>query len=71
MDCPYLETGRKSRLCSAASSLMAPSIEDADTYCTTEEHYRCPMLLGHLLRGGKKGVAPQARVFSRQFENEK
>lgn len=55
MDCPYLETGGKNRVCKAASSLPkhdASSMEELDEYCMTEEHYRCPSLLGHVLRGG-------------------
>ena len=53
MGCPYLERGRTSGFCSASVTLMVPSMEETDEYCRTEEHYRCPMLLAHVLRGGR------------------
>ena len=40
------------RICNASVTLMAPGENDIVAYCTTEEHYRCPMLLSKLLRGG-------------------
>lgn len=52
MECPYLEPGRVARFCNASISLMIPSVEESSCYCTTEEHYRCPMLVSHILRGG-------------------
>ena len=52
MDCPYLEEGKTSRVCIASVTLMVPSMEEARDYCTTEDHDSCPVLLGHVLRGG-------------------
>lgn len=57
MECPYWGISMAKRFCGASATLTAPSTEDADEYCKTEEHYRCPMLLGHLLRGGDAGLA--------------
>lgn len=57
MECPYLEPGQAARFCSASVSLMIPSIEESMSYCTTEEHYRCPMLVSHILRGGEPRCA--------------
>ena len=51
MNCPYLEKGM-TEMCAASITLLAPSAEEAEEYCLTEEHYRCPMLLGHVLRSG-------------------
>ncbi|HBG46552.1 MAG TPA: hypothetical protein DDW94_06120 [Deltaproteobacteria bacterium] len=50
-ECPYLEKGNKA-VCAASISLLAPTVEDEESYCLTEEHYRCPMLLSHVLRRG-------------------
>jgi len=52
MDCPYLGGIESMRICNASVTLMAPGGNDIVAYCTTEEHYRCPMLLSKLLRGG-------------------
>ncbi|MBI1912033.1 MAG: hypothetical protein HYS21_08520 [Deltaproteobacteria bacterium] len=57
MECPYLEGGNKASYCNASFTLMVPSMDEKTTYCDTEEHYRCPMLLSHVLRGGDTGVA--------------
>lgn len=51
MECPYLEPGRLTSTCKASISRMVPSITETEEYCATEEHYRCPMLLSHVLRG--------------------
>ncbi|MBI2412084.1 MAG: hypothetical protein HYV24_02610 [Deltaproteobacteria bacterium] len=51
MNCPYLEKG-KVEMCAASITLLAPSVEETEEYCSTEEHYRCPMLLSHVLRSG-------------------
>ncbi len=41
---------------------MTPEDDDSENYCTTEEHYRCPLLLAHVLRGGRgRGVAMERR----------
>jgi hypothetical protein len=53
MECPYLEKGRVA-MCGASITMMVPSIEEEKTWCSTEDHYRCPMLLGHVLRSGAR-----------------
>ena len=60
MECPYLEAGKKSGICNASLTLMAPSIFETIVYCATEEHYRCPMLLAHTLRNGHREEAVRA-----------
>lgn len=57
MECPYFEAGTVRRVCNASLTRLAPDTEKACNYCTTEEHYRCPMLLAHVLRGGGVGKA--------------
>ena len=61
MGCPYWETGKAMSVCNASVTLMTPGSDDADNYCATEEHYRCPMLLAHVLRGGRKSVVELRR----------
>jgi len=51
MNCPYFEKGM-TEMCVASVTLLAPTMEETEEYCLTEEHYRCPMLLGHVLRSG-------------------
>ncbi len=64
MECPYLETGR--HICNASLTLMAPGIFETNIYCTTEEHYRCPMLLAHTLRNGcREAVGRAGAICSR------
>ena len=58
MECPYLETGR--HICNASLTLMAPSIFETNIYFTTEEHYRCPILIAHTLRGWRREEAIRA-----------
>lgn len=41
-------------MCGASITMMVPSIEEEKTWCSTEDHYRCPMLLGHVLRSGAR-----------------
>ncbi|MDP2683278.1 MAG: hypothetical protein Q8P28_10865 [Deltaproteobacteria bacterium] len=60
MECPYLEAGKKSGICNASLTLMAPSTFEAIVYCTTEDHYRCPMLLAHTLRNWYREEAVRA-----------
>lgn len=55
MKCPYLEAGR--HICNASLTHMAPGVFEVNTYCTTEEHYRCPMLLAYILRRGYREEA--------------
>ncbi len=53
MECPYHEKGRTA-LCGASITQMSTSAEDEESFCATEEHYRCPMLLSHVLRKGSE-----------------
>lgn len=53
MECPYLEKTRV-ELCGASVRALARVEPDEQAYCSTEEHYRCPTLLGHLLRAGAR-----------------
>ena len=57
MECPYLERDGKKSVCCASVTQLTPEGGDSENYCTTEEHYRCPMLLAHVLRGGRKSRA--------------
>lgn len=62
MGCPYLERDLVKSVCSASITHMTPDDDDSKNYCTAEEHYRCPMLLAHVLRGGRKsGVGMERR----------
>lgn len=59
MECPYLETGFDARfdevvVCGASITLTAPDADERRTYCDTEEHYRCPMLLSRVLRNRRR-----------------
>lgn len=60
MECMYLEKCRKSAVCTASLSKMIPSALERLAYCDTEEHYRCPMLIAHTLRGGRREEAARA-----------
>lgn len=53
MECPYREKGRVT-VCGASITHMTTSIDDEEAFCATEEHYRCPMLLAHVLRKGSE-----------------
>lgn len=50
-ECPYLERGDPA-VCGASITMMAPTVEEEESWCGTEDHYRCPMLLSHVLRAG-------------------
>jgi hypothetical protein len=63
MKCRYLIEGRKLSYCGASISLMVPSSHEMQTYCTTEENYRCPILLSLMLRSG--GVSKNTRTIER------
>ncbi len=52
MDCPYLETCGGVSICNASTRCMKPGELEMTRYCKIEEHYRCPILLAHILRGG-------------------
>jgi hypothetical protein len=61
MDCPYYKDAENR--CLASITRLSPDAEDSARYCTTEEHYRCPLLLASVLRGNApsagKGLALQ------------
>ncbi|MBI5903187.1 MAG: hypothetical protein HZB84_06870 [Deltaproteobacteria bacterium] len=54
MECPYLKKGMSRSVCNASVTLMTLDMEGAEGHCTTEENYRCPMLLALFLREGRK-----------------
>ena len=47
-ECPYLEKKELKSICGASITAFTPA--DESDYCSTEEHYRCPMLISHMLR---------------------
>lgn len=49
-ECPYIETKPQDFVCGASVTSMVPSVSEFTTYCDTEEHYRCPILLARVLR---------------------
>lgn len=49
-ECPYIEARPEDLVCGASVASMVPSIVEFTTYCDTEEHYRCPILLARVLR---------------------
>lgn len=53
MECPYHEKGRAA-VCGASITRLLTSTEDEKAFCASEEHYRCPMLLAHVLRKGSE-----------------
>ena len=55
--CPYLEEGRTIKSCNASRTLLVPSIERHGAYCSNDDHYRCPVLLGHVMRAGRPKTA--------------
>lgn len=56
--CPYLREEGEKPLCMTSSIRMSPNSLNFTQYCTTEEHYRCPLLLAHtLMNGCRKSVA--------------
>ncbi len=57
-ECPYLRPGQKGGcVCAASITNMAPSSIELKLYCTTEDHYRCPILLSRTLREGARRAA--------------
>ncbi len=53
MDCPYLEPCGEESICNASTTrCMKPGEAEIARYCKVEGHYRCPILLAHVLRGG-------------------
>lgn len=49
-ECPYIESRPENPVCQASVTRMVPSASEFITYCDTEEHYRCPILLARVLR---------------------
>lgn len=63
--CEYLKP-EDNFVCKASKTNMIPSIFEFNIYCTTEEHYRCPLLLARTLRDGyREGVEKAGAVLSR------
>lgn len=63
-ECPYIETRPQKPVCGASMTSMVPSVLELTTYCDTEEHYRCPILLARVLRessGSTRGAAVTGR----------
>ena len=44
MDCKCIYLSEEA-ICDASLSHMVPKLFDYDAYCTSEEHYRCPIRL--------------------------
>ena len=61
-ECPYVETRHKSFICGASISKMEPGVSEFATYCGTEDHDRCPILLARVLR--EASPARPQRTFS-------
>ncbi|MCC6502505.1 MAG: hypothetical protein IT362_05140 [Deltaproteobacteria bacterium] len=49
-ECPYIETRPEDFICGASVTSMVPSVSEFTTYCGSEDHYRCPILLARVLR---------------------
>lgn len=58
-NCPYLNEV----VCKASVTNMTPSLFETTVYCTTEEHYRCPILLARTLRDGHAEGLYRANAF--------
>ncbi len=56
MDCPYYKSVQTDKACLASVTRLRPEAEEAGKYCTTEEHYRCPLLLASILRGNANAL---------------
>ncbi len=52
--CPYLEEGRIIKSCNASRTLLIPSVDRHGAHCSGDDHYRCPVLLGHVMRSGRQ-----------------
>ncbi|MFQ5465556.1 MAG: hypothetical protein ACE5EI_06485 [Thermodesulfobacteriota bacterium] len=63
--CPYLEPTTEGPVCGASLTMIVPDTSDIDFYCSTEEHYRCAILLARILRGDARERpigTPQAAI---------
>lgn len=64
--CKYLGEAPRGSVCKASVTGMSPSIFELNIYCSTAEHYRCPLLLARTLRDGyREGVVKAGAVLSR------
>ena len=64
--CKYLDEAPEDSVCKASMTHMSPSIFELNIYCSTAEHYRCPILLARTLRDGyREGVVKAGAVLSR------
>jgi len=63
-ECPYIESRPKDIVCKASMTSMVPSVADFTTYCASEEHYRCAILLARVLR---EASAPPSRKSGAAF----
>ena len=50
--CLFLTPNKEDIVCKASITKMRPSVFELNIYCTTEEHYRCPILVARTLREG-------------------
>lgn len=60
-DCPYLGAVGGDPVCEASLSAASPGRTEFETFCTTEEHYRCITLLARTLMAGRR-KSPQRGV---------
>lgn len=58
--CPYMKRNKKDVVCAASATNMSPNLFEKSVYCTTEEHYRCPLLIARTLRDGYREAAVRA-----------
>lgn len=64
--CKYLDKAPQDPVCKASMTGMSPSIFELNIYCSTAEHFRCPLLLARTLREGyREGVVKAGAVLSR------
>lgn len=61
-ECPYIEARPEDLVCGASVTSMVPSVIEFTTYCNTEEHYRCPILLAKVLRGCSENIPQRCMV---------
>lgn len=64
--CRYLDKAPQDPVCKASMTSLSPSIFELNIYCSTPEHYRCPLLLARSLRDGyRESVVKAGAVLSR------
>jgi len=52
--CPFLSTVQDARICTTTTRRAHPTALQMTNYCTTEDHYRCPLILVKVLMGAGK-----------------